>query len=110
MRILGLPSSASFDRQQPLTEMGMDSLMAVELRNLLRGSLRHSLPATLVFDYPTTQVLGEFLASELFETQDSESPAELEEAEQADDLLSMIEGISDDDADRLLSESRGHRD
>ncbi|MGH9666422.1 MAG: beta-ketoacyl reductase, partial [Bryobacteraceae bacterium] len=33
-------------------EMGMDSLLALELRSRLEGSVRRSLPATLVFEYP----------------------------------------------------------
>jgi NAD(P)-dependent dehydrogenase (short-subunit alcohol dehydrogenase family)/acyl carrier protein len=105
-QILGLPSSASFDRLQPVTEMGMDSLMAVELRNLLRQSLNMALPATLVFDYPSVQAITEFLAHELFGLQGAEGSAQ-KGADKADDILSMIENISDDDAERLLSENQG---
>jgi hypothetical protein len=86
--------------------MGMDSLMAVELRNLLRQSLNMALPATLVFDYPSVQAITEFLAHELFGLQGAEGSAQ-KGADKADDILSMIENISDDDAERLLSENQG---
>ncbi|AGL16404.1 type I polyketide synthase [Actinoplanes sp. N902-109] len=46
-------------------EMGFDSLAAVTLRNGLAGELGISLPATLVFDYPTPAALAGFLSSEL---------------------------------------------
>ena len=35
--------------------------MAVELRNVLTRSLGKSLPATLLFDYPSLDALSEFL-------------------------------------------------
>jgi len=111
-RILGLPVDNPIDRQQPLTEMGLDSLMAVELRNNLRKSLVMSLPATLLFDFPTIQALADFIMGEMFESDEPE-PSNLQvDGGDSDDLLSMIEDISDDDADRLLSEnlSRGQLD
>ncbi|MCC5670510.1 acyl carrier protein [Nostoc sp. CHAB 5784] len=39
----------------------MDSLMAVELKNRLESTLSCSLPATLVFDYPTIEALVDYL-------------------------------------------------
>jgi len=46
-------------------ELGFDSLMAVQLRNLLAGVCGVRLPATLVFDYPTPTTLAGHLHTEL---------------------------------------------
>ncbi|MGO9510380.1 MAG: SDR family NAD(P)-dependent oxidoreductase [Mycobacterium sp.] len=48
-------------------ELGMDSLMAVELRNRLLGQFGGALTitATAVFDYPTIGALGEYLADQI---------------------------------------------
>ncbi len=49
------------DTMEPLTAAGLDSLGAVELRNSLEGELGMSLPATLLFDYPTAKDVVGFL-------------------------------------------------
>lgn len=46
----------------PLRELGLDSMMAVELRNALSADLGVRLPATLLFDHPTVAAVSEEIA------------------------------------------------
>jgi len=60
-RALGVtPEALGWDR--PLREFGLDSLMALELRNSLAQATRRNLPATLAFDHPTLREMAAFLA------------------------------------------------
>ena len=63
--VAGILGSTSLDPQQPLMAAGLDSLGAVELKNSLEAEMGLQLPGTLVFDYPTTAALGEYIASRL---------------------------------------------
>ena len=49
----------------PFLQLGLDSLMAVELRNALAEALGRTLPATLLFKYPTLEALGDFVLSQV---------------------------------------------
>jgi NADPH:quinone reductase-like Zn-dependent oxidoreductase len=60
--VLGLDAATSIDRRVPLKEVGLDSLMAVELRNILVRSGGRPLPATLLFDHPSLDALAGYLA------------------------------------------------
>jgi thioester reductase-like protein len=48
--------------RQPLNEVGVDSLLAVDLSALLSARLKMDLPATLLFSYPTIDALAGYLA------------------------------------------------
>jgi acyl transferase domain-containing protein/NADPH:quinone reductase-like Zn-dependent oxidoreductase len=59
--VIGLDAGTPLDLAIPLREMGLDSLMAVELRNVLVQAGGKPLPATLLFDYPEIDRLAAFL-------------------------------------------------
>ncbi|MHB1132624.1 MAG: SDR family NAD(P)-dependent oxidoreductase [Chloroflexota bacterium] len=107
LKVLGLKASRGIDPRQPLNELGLDSLMAVELRNALSASVGRPLPATLLFDYPTIEDLTGFLLRELLPAEpppasslaDSASESGSANAQSAADALACL---SDDEAAALL--------
>jgi acyl transferase domain-containing protein len=65
-RVLGLARPEELAPEQPLRQLGLDSLMAVELRNLLGGAVGETLPATVTFDHPSVAALADHLAATVF--------------------------------------------
>ncbi|MEZ4732263.1 MAG: beta-ketoacyl reductase, partial [Caldilineaceae bacterium] len=59
--VLGLSAARTVEPDARLFDIGLDSLMAVELKNRLETRLNVALPSTLLFDYPTLEVLGHYL-------------------------------------------------
>ena len=45
---MGYPKDSTIDADQPLTELGMDSLMAVRIRNTVRGDFGVEPPVALL--------------------------------------------------------------
>ncbi|MBV1921596.1 MAG: SDR family NAD(P)-dependent oxidoreductase, partial [Pseudomonadales bacterium] len=63
----GVPDD--FDILQPLQNLGLDSLMAIELRNDLNGKTGLTLPVSLLFDYPSVSTLARYLNRKLSESE-----------------------------------------
>ncbi|MEU1470316.1 type I polyketide synthase [Streptomyces sp. NPDC005761] len=59
--VLGLPGPDSVPADRALRSLGIDSLTMVQLRKRLAKRLNTTLPATLVFDYPTAEAIAGLL-------------------------------------------------
>lgn len=101
------PARVPLDR--PLKSLGMDSLMALELRNRLERRTGLSLSPTLVWNHPTVTAVGEHLASRLGLALAAEpgaatptpTPEAVVDAE-VDDLVAALADLDDDELQRLL--------
>ena len=63
-KVLGLARADELNVDEPLRQLGLDSLMAVELRNLLGKAVGKTLPATITFDHPSVSALVDHLAGD----------------------------------------------
>jgi 3-oxoacyl-(acyl-carrier-protein) synthase/acyl carrier protein len=82
-QVLGLSSSKLPEVNAGFVEMGMDSLMAVELRNQLQKSLNCSVPTTLAFEYPNIISLTDYIYSKVlgWQLQEKEAQSRIEALE-----------------------------
>ena len=91
---MGRDPSHALNLQTPFSELGLDSLMAVELRNALAAAVGHSLQTSLAYDYPTIEKLGDYLGQELLGEVRTENP-EKRAANDDIHLESMSEKLDD---------------
>ncbi|MEU5637966.1 SDR family NAD(P)-dependent oxidoreductase, partial [Streptomyces rishiriensis] len=64
--MLGYEGAEQVGAERAFRDLGVDSLIAVELRNVLASVSGVALPATAVFDHPTPKALAAFVYDELF--------------------------------------------
>ena len=103
-RVMGMDPQAT-DTGRSLSDLGIDSLMAVELKNRIDGDLRGSVPVTDLLAGPTIEALAADLAGQI------DGPAEVVAAPVAvsngdaaspEQILANLDQLSDDDVDAML--------
>ena len=105
-QVLGFAKAQSLEPQQGFFDLGMDSLMAVELKNRLQRSLGCPLPTPIAFDYPSVEALGRYLVKavlpcELFSGSAEESPQEEDERAQ---FAAALANLAPDEIAGLLAQ------
>jgi myxalamid-type polyketide synthase MxaE and MxaD len=96
--ILRLPSASHVLPERGLFEMGMDSLMSVELKQQLQSEVGQPLPATLTFNHPSATALAAYLVGLVpappGERHDARAPTstpvELTDGMSEDELISAL--------------------
>ncbi|MGW1597942.1 SDR family NAD(P)-dependent oxidoreductase [Streptomyces sp. NPDC002343] len=81
---------SAVDPGRAFTDLGFDSLAAVELRNRLNTATGLRLPATLVFDHPTSRALAAHIRDTLFGTGPEETPAAPARTAPDDDPIAIV--------------------
>jgi acyl transferase domain-containing protein len=102
-RILRLDASSELDWRQGFAELGMDSLMAIELRNVLQKGLGRTIPATVALDHPTIDFLVKHLLEEVLKLEGKETPPPPERKPEAA-VEPELDALSDAELARLVAE------
>lgn len=84
--IIGIQTDMNIDPDKPLKDIGLDSLMAVEMRNELARGIGLRLNATLLFDFPTLNRLVEHLDRALSPAKPETSTVSMRDADDLDNL------------------------
>jgi acyl transferase domain-containing protein/NADPH:quinone reductase-like Zn-dependent oxidoreductase/SAM-dependent methyltransferase/aryl carrier-like protein len=105
-RVLGA-SASKLDADRPLNDLGLDSLMGIELRNRVEGDLALSLPMRELMQSPTINSLSRAVLGQLAlpgSTPSAPPPTDQGTAEQ---LSAEVGQLSDEEVDSLLREMVG---
>jgi acyl carrier protein len=106
LRMLGRDHSAYIDERQPLNELGFDSLMAVEIKNVLGAAVGKTLSAGLLYLYPNIRALADYLSGDVLQLPAKAAfaaDAGRTHAAQAA-LLEEVESLSEEELNEKLAE------
>lgn len=121
-RVLRIEDAAQIDARRAFTELGLDSLMAIELKNQLESELGITLPIAAFFETGSIDRLADRLSDQLQSASAVVPPPPLEktasvEAESRDTaspspapldaarLLEQVDDLTDAEVDRLLQQA-----
>nr|AAF26922.1 polyketide synthase [Sorangium cellulosum] len=85
-RVLGFSDPGALDVGRGFAEQGLDSLMALEIRNRLQRELGERLSATLAFDHPTVERLVAHLLTDVLKLEDRSDTRHIRSVAADDDI------------------------
>lgn len=98
--VLGIPTSR-LDINKNLMNMGLDSLMGLELKNRIEANLGIDLPVTTMLQDPSvSRMIGDLI--EQITKVDSDEI----ESDQATEMMERVEELSEEDVKAMLEEKR----
>ncbi|MEH0974420.1 SDR family NAD(P)-dependent oxidoreductase [Micromonospora sp. CPCC 205546] len=89
-QVLGHGGAEAVPADRAFKDLGFDSLTAVELRNRVNGATGLRLTSTLVFDYPSPQVLAAHVYAELAGTRPGAVAPDEATAGDADEAIAIV--------------------
>jgi NAD(P)-dependent dehydrogenase (short-subunit alcohol dehydrogenase family)/aryl carrier-like protein len=104
-RVLGA-SPSDLDSQKPLNELGLDSIMGVELRNWIADDLRIDLPAVELVRGPSMDHLVNLLLAKLSKESDTAASTSVESnlppQPEPDAATAQVAALSNEEVDQML--------
>ena len=71
-RVLGFADTNMLDREKGFADMGIDSMMVIELKNTIQTDLSFAIPTSALFNYANVKDLSAYVLQELIETTDNQ--------------------------------------
>jgi acyl carrier protein len=103
LKVMGHESAGRIRTDQPLMEQGLDSLMSVELRNILSEGLGIPLPVGLLFNYPSVNDLCRYLAEMLkIDSENAVLDSDKPVVAQSEDEFAYIDEMDDEELEKMI--------
>jgi polyketide synthase 12/myxalamid-type polyketide synthase MxaB len=109
-RVLAMAEGELPDPRRPLNELGFDSLTAVEFCNRVGRSIGQHLNPTLLFDYPTLELLSGYVVRDVLHLE-TQAAAEAEPAQPSEaveetqrEALEAVEEMSEAEMNALVAQ------
>jgi acyl carrier protein len=102
--VLGWGSPAQLQPRQSLFDLGLDSLMTIELKNSLESGLGLTLSSTFIYDYPTIEGMVNCLSRTLLQADPDSHPTPDSKSDVVAKRLDWqgLEELSEPEAEALL--------
>jgi phthiocerol/phenolphthiocerol synthesis type-I polyketide synthase B len=100
-RVMGFTAAELPELDQGLFELGLDSLLALDLKNGLQSALRREVPVAALFEHSTIASLASYLLSDVLGLTTSD---ERDDNMPRTDIVEDIASLSESDVERLLAQ------